>query len=83
MAGIWKAHVEWIDEAGLESKNEFGGTKDLVTSVEDGTNRSATPRVEKLVIGWSGTIWIINVHRERENAAVSKHPLGRAEVVTM
>ena len=90
MAGIWKAHVEWIDESGLEIDDTFptdGG--DLEASKEPSNGqRSKTPikkRVEKLVVGWSGTIWVINVHPGGTGVGkeVGERKIGRAEVVTM
>ena len=90
MAGIWKAHVEWIDEAGLESKADWesvdNGLK-FPSRDSNGVRTKAEPtdRTEKLVVGWSGTIWIINVHRGARNASKegTGKNLGRAEVVTM
>lgn len=90
MAGIWKAHVEWIDEAGLESDEGWQpSARDTETSESTFNGISAASRsshrVEKLVVGWSGTIWIINVHRgdttPGKEAAGQK--IGRAEIITM
>lgn len=91
MAGIWKAHVEWIDEAGLESEDTYPPTnavkKDLENLHDLQRLKSSSPnsRIEKLVVGWSGTIWIMKVHPggagTGKNAGEWKW--GRAEVVTM
>ena len=68
MAGIWKAHVEWIDEAGLESDDGYstsnGAAKKSKDSLDIARLKAArnSGRIEKLVVGWSGTIWIMNVH---------------------
>ena len=91
MAGIWKAHVEWIDEAGLESDDGYSTTNGSVEKPRDSPDleRLRGPqksrRVEKLVVGWSGTIWIINVHPGGAGvgAGVGESKIGRAEVVTM
>lgn len=90
MAGIWKAHVEWIDETGLEvddqrSTNEgtFEKSKDPANGLPARTAKGK--RIEKLVVGWSGTIWVINVHPaggSGENGTGERRT-GRAEVVTM
>ena len=92
MAGIWKAHVEWIDEAGLESDDGYYPTTNgsLKGNPEppDIERLKATQKsrqVEKLVVGWSNTIWIINVHPGGAGVGkeVGERKIGRAEVVTM
>lgn len=91
MAGIWKAHVEWIDEAGLESDDGYStinGSSEKAPEPAD-VQRLKAPqksrRSEKLVVGWSGTIWIIDVHpggsgTEKE---VGERKAGHVKVVTM
>ena len=86
MAGVWKAHVEWIDDAGLESENDYEG-------MTDGTPSNSSllklgkeeERVEKMLIGWAGTIWIANVYPAApvagRNAGETKP--GRTEIITM
>lgn len=91
MTGIWKAHVEWIDEAGLESDDGYSAingsseklrdTPDLERLKTFQKNRS----VERLVVGWSATIWIIDVHPGGVGVGkeVGERKLGCAEVATM
>ena len=91
MAGIWKAHVEWIDEAGLESDDGYsvpnGSTGNSLDPPD--VQRLKAPQksrqVEKLVVGWSGTIWIMNVHPGSTGAGkeVSERKKPRVELVTM
>lgn len=91
MAGIWKAHVEWVDEAGLESDDIYPTSNGSAEMIIDPANvqRLKVPqksrRVEKLVVGWSGTIWIIDVHPGGTGVGkeVGERKIGRAEVVTM
>lgn len=91
MAGIWKAHVDWIDEAGLESDDEYPTTNGSVEKAQDPPDiqrlkaTSKSRRIEKLVVGWSGTIWIMNVHPGGEGVGkeVGERKIGLAEVVTM
>lgn len=95
MAGVWKAHVEWIDEDGLESDDDYAETNGVVTpqishggllSVRNPLWQSSKARqVEKMVVGWSGTIWIIDVHPGGAGAEKAAGPrkAGRVEVVNM
>lgn len=90
MAGTWKAHVEWIDEAGLEVDDEFSTNDGTLEKSVDASNGQpprtpAGKRIEKLVVGWSGTIWVINVHPGGTGSGkgTGERKIGRAEVVTM
>ena len=86
MAGIWKAHVEWIDEAGLESDDFYsinGADQEKTNGADIERLKSAeqSRRVEKLVVGWSGTIWIINV---RPGSGTSKQAkIAEVDLITM
>ena len=90
MAGIWKAHVEWIDEAGLESDDLYpvNGSDEKnpgAADIERLKKTKKSRRIEKLVVGWSGTIWIINMHPGNTGTGkeVDERKMGHAEVVTM
>ncbi|KAK3168150.1 hypothetical protein OEA41_004596 [Lepraria neglecta] len=91
MAGIWKAHVDWIDEAGLESDDGYSTINGSAEKVQDPPDIERlkavqkSRRVEKLVVGWSNTIWIINVHPGGAGVGkdVGERKIGRAEVVTI
>jgi hypothetical protein len=66
MASVWKGRVEWIDEKSLET-DEDDKAREAATSspatakLKQQTSKSKN-KIEKLLIGWGGTIWIINVH---------------------
>lgn len=96
MAGVWKAHVEWIDQDGLESDDNFFEPNDTIEPLQNpsvgilsGMNplkgNAKVRRAERMVVGWSGTIWIINVHSG--GLGTGKEPgerkAGRAEIETM
>jgi hypothetical protein len=80
MASVWKARAEWVDETLLESE--------LVKLSQD---ESSTPtqatvvkeRFEKLVVGWGGTVWVINVYPDRPNKSSKDQKIGSVEVATM
>lgn len=78
MVSVWKAHVEWVDEAVLEDGNSSQSEAD--------TPKQPSQQVEKLVVGWGDTIWVIHVFPDRITPAVSRTEekrLGAAEVVSM
>ncbi|KAL1957963.1 hypothetical protein VTO42DRAFT_5355 [Malbranchea cinnamomea] len=58
MASVWKARVEWVDENTIERDNDSN-----IPNMENGHMKRL--EVEKLVVGWGGTVWIINVFPAR------------------
>ena len=97
MAGLWKARVEWINEDGLEADGDDWNldsarqeAKAETASIASADVRSLRggPKVkpiEKLVVGWGGSIWIINVHPGGRGTGreVGERKKWRVEVVTM
>ena len=98
MAAVWKPRVEWIDEDGLESDDVYGesnenGALEISQIPQAGILSVRNPlrsspkikRVEKLVVGWSGTVWIFNVHPGGAGIGkeVGERKAGRVEVLTM
>lgn len=89
MAGVWKARVEWIDEQNLETDNDDEARESAASSMATSKLRQqaskASKRIEKLLIGWGETMWIINVHPG--GVGVGKHvgerSVGRAEIIKM
>ncbi|KAI9772760.1 MAG: Vacuolar protein sorting-associated protein 41 [Geoglossum umbratile] len=93
MSGLWKARVEWIDETNLETDE---GTKsvdgqepqDNLTSATGNLERlarNARKGIEKLLIGWGGTVWIIDIHPGGSDPGrkVGERIVGRAEIVNL
>ena len=96
MAGVWKARAEWINEDGLESEEAplnpsseipNNGADTASNAITDLTQKNdrRVKRVERLVIGWAGTIWVIDVNPGGVGVGteVGEQKVGRAEVVTM
>jgi hypothetical protein len=81
MAGVWKARAEWIDQSALDS----GDNLDPNDNPESPETQSTLPaeKVEKLVVGWGGTVWVIDVYPERASKTSKGERVGSAEVVTM
>ena len=98
MAGVWKPHVNWIDEGGLESDEQYGDAN-VNGILETPQNPQAAllsvrnplwsspkaRRIEKMVVGWSGTIWIIDVNPGASGTGneAGERKAGHVEVVTM
>jgi hypothetical protein len=88
MASVWKAHAEWVDEESLEGNES---TEPQSSSAQDANSDAANKLKgkqarEKLVVGWGGTIWVINVFPDRTTPSTSRageRKLGAAEVAAM
>ena len=84
MASVWKARAEWVDESSLEAPGDIPFAPRPLDhpgseAVKVGQN------VEKLVVGWGSTVWVVNVYPDKLTTAKSGggRKLGSAEVVTM
>jgi hypothetical protein len=81
MASVWKARAEWIDQSALDDAdnldpgNESTKRKPPSNGIEEKT--------EKLVVGWGGTVWIIDVYPDRACKSSKGERYGSAEVTTM
>ena len=62
MASVWKARVEWIDEGSLSTEDQPGAPSTHNNGDRESPKCNKNENgVEKLVVGWGGTIWIIEV----------------------
>ncbi|TVY81948.1 Vacuolar protein sorting-associated protein 41-like protein [Lachnellula suecica] len=87
MAGVWKGRVEWIDEKSVESDEddkvrEAAAPSAATAKLKQQASKSSK-RIEKLLVGWGGTIWIINVHPGGVGVGknVGERTVGRAEII--
>lgn len=91
MASVWKGRIEWIDEEALEADEDEATSVDPIAM---GTGTSAQLRelassvkksTERLLVGWGGTIWIVNVHPPGQisGRGGTRKSAGRAEIVKM
>ncbi|KAI2732590.1 hypothetical protein CBS147332_1729 [Penicillium roqueforti] len=81
MANVWKARAEWIDQSALDIRDHLD-PNDCPASPEV-QSTVPTEKVEKLVVGWGGTVWVIDVYPERASKTSKGEKLGSAEVVTI
>ncbi|PHH50384.1 Vacuolar protein sorting-associated protein 41 -like protein [Ceratocystis fimbriata CBS 114723] len=87
MASVWKGRAEWIDEKSIETEtatlNSLNNTD--ISSSSKSTSMLKSKTIERLVVGWGGTIWIIHVHPGA--IGVGKHVgeriPGRAEIANV
>lgn len=87
MASVWKGRVEWIDEQAVEP-DEGGGEHHealLSPAAESLKQLRSSKKVERLLVGWGGTIWIIHVHPGGVGTGknAGERSAGRAEIVKM
>ncbi|KAI1344391.1 hypothetical protein F5Y15DRAFT_366481 [Xylariaceae sp. FL0016] len=88
MAGFWEGRVEWIDDQAMEGDDTDGDSGGLSKSSPAATKlgehaEGRDKKIERLLVGWGGMIWIIHVHPG--GAGAGKNPgektAGRAEIV--
>lgn len=77
MAGVWKGRCEWINDQNLESD-------DVIPALKDGgstTKSKKMPQVEKLVVGWGDTAWLLHVHSSTSTTSTGKRQVGSADII--
>ncbi|OLN90039.1 Vacuolar protein sorting-associated protein 41-like protein [Colletotrichum chlorophyti] len=86
MASVWKGRAEWIDEQAVETDDGEAGRSDVASTPASESLRqqaeSSSKKVERLVVGWGGTIWIIHVHPGSIGTGkrAGERSIGRAEI---
>ena len=91
MAGVWKARCEWIDDKSLESddSNTDGGGDNNgaihgASPAKSTTRLKGGGRVEKLVVGWGDTAWLLHVTPASSSAATDafgKRQIGSVDLI--
>ncbi|KAJ5674124.1 hypothetical protein N7462_009563 [Penicillium macrosclerotiorum] len=81
MASVWKARAEWIDQSALDSHDNLDPSDDMTQQAPKLT--PAVKNVEKLVVGWGGTVWVIDVFPDRASKSSKGEKYGSAEVTTI
>ncbi|KAH8673522.1 WD domain-containing protein [Xylariales sp. PMI_506] len=85
MAGVWKGRAEWIDEQAIETDDDQAPPAPELSPAAAKLRETSTKnekKIERLLVGWGGTIWIIHVHPG--GIGVGKHAgektIGKAEI---
>lgn len=88
MASVWKGRAEWIDEQAVESDDGDKAPPATLSPAAEKLKQqvaASTRKVERLLVGWGGTIWIIHVHPGGIGVGkeAGERTVGRAEIVKM
>jgi vacuolar protein sorting-associated protein 41 len=83
MAGVWKARVEWIDRANLDTDDETSPANGVAGPAVAPESRSSN--IEEVLVGWGDTTWLIRVFPGSGTAGqgAGEKKVARAEVATM
>ncbi len=91
MAGVWKGRAEWIDEQSVENDEEehprqpTAESQSLALTKLRQQAQQSDKKIERLLVGWGGTIWIIHVHPGGVGVGknAGEKSIGRAEIVKL
>ncbi|KAL7619396.1 Vacuolar protein sorting-associated protein 41 [Parahypoxylon ruwenzoriense] len=88
MAGVWKGRAEWVDDQAIGSEGEEKENDALSALSPAAAKLSQQAQrhdktIERLIVGWGGTIWIIHVHPGGVGVGknVGEKSIGRAEIM--
>jgi vacuolar protein sorting-associated protein 41 len=96
MAGVWKARADWVEDDSLESDDgHVNGAKEsqdtlptgqaasnLTSSSGINSIKNKSKLIEKLLVGWGDTAWVIQVQVGSRKDTRTKR-LGSADIVHM
>ncbi|KAI9790067.1 MAG: Vacuolar protein sorting-associated protein 41 [Peltula sp. TS41687] len=94
MSSVWKCRVEWVNEGSLvqdeHTPNVANHSAPQTPKQGPGNIRAArgllrAAKLERLIVGWGGTVWIIHVHPGRPGTGkeVGERIVARAEIVSI
>jgi hypothetical protein len=73
MAGVWKARAEWLSDSALEHDEDAsasnGHDNDALSTATPKPARTSKRRLEKLVVGWGDSVWVLHVKPESKSTA--------------
>ena len=88
-AGVWRGRAEWVDEKKLEFDDEAEAEDDQSKSLLNGTTHESptkpkkrVAKIEKLVVGWGDTAWLLHVREDRTTSpATGRREVGIADII--
>ncbi|CAK3968224.1 Vacuolar sorting-associated 41 [Lecanosticta acicola] len=90
MAGVWKGRCEWVDERRLESDDLLTGGGRSANGINGSdpvksppSSRKGKKRIEKLLVGWGDTAWVLHVQEGSSTAQGpnAKRQVGSADII--
>ncbi|KAI5859865.1 hypothetical protein GGS23DRAFT_264658 [Durotheca rogersii] len=89
MASVWKGRAEWVDDQAIGDEDEEtkeNGTLGVLSPAAAKLSQQAQKHdktIERLIVGWGGTIWIIHVHPGGIGVGrnAGEKSIGRAEII--
>ncbi|KAI3325611.1 hypothetical protein HD806DRAFT_452574 [Xylariaceae sp. AK1471] len=86
MAGFWEGRAEWIDDQAMSGDDDESREGGLSTTLSPAASKLAhqtkplNKGIERLIVGWGGTLWIIHVHPGMASKNDAQRSIGRAEI---
>lgn len=86
MAAVWKARCEWVNEMVLEedvapaAPNQTNGISDANETGKSTASKKRTRKIEKLVVGWGNTTWLLHVE-EGGTSHAGQRQIGSADII--
>ena len=74
---MWKGKCEWVDEQKLEADDAIANSGESAVA----TKPKRAFNVEKLVVGWGDTAWLLHVHSSNSTTASGKRQVGSADII--
>ena len=79
MASVWKARIEWVDEDSLRFE---AASDSQEINIDARRNSTKDDQLDRLLVGWGGTIWIVGVSPGDREKGVGKDRIGIAKIFT-
>ena len=88
-AGVWKGHIEWVNDTKLEADEEEDAETVQEKALVNGTNHE-TPtkskkkvvKPEKVLVGWGDTAFLLHVKEDRTtDPGTGRRHVGKADII--
>ena len=82
LGSVWRGRAEWVDERKIESDDDVYEEGKAMVNGTDTSPKKAT-KVEKLVVGWGDTAWMLHVREGgiSTSATGGKRQVGSADII--
>ncbi|KAI2631156.1 hypothetical protein GGS21DRAFT_523532 [Xylaria nigripes] len=91
MAGFWEGRAEWIDDQAINSSDDEVKEGEVSTVLSPAAAKLSLQAkghdksIERLIVGWGGTMWIIHVHPAHISSGKNdtQRSAGHAEIAKL